>query len=140
MFGTAAGFGAILATMTGFILYSQREEGRLLETGRRTTVTVLSKHGGQGKQSRSVEVRLDEVPAEKPFFRLVGHDDWKNAEPGGTLPYVYDPADPLGGVLGTPQGKGAVPCFFAAASVLGLPFLVIGIVLKIRQRKVTTPS
>lgn len=140
MFGTAAGFGAILACMTGFMRYAEREEARLLQTGRRTTVTVLSKHGGTRKQSPAVEIRFDEAPGEKPFYRSLRRDEWEKVEPGGTLPYVFDPADPQGGVLGTPQEKDAVPCFFAAASLLILPFLVLGIVLKIRERKVTAPS
>jgi hypothetical protein len=140
MFASAAVFGAILAIMTVFILYSQREEARILATGRRTTVTVVSKYTDRRKQSPGVEIRRDDAPGEGPFLRAVRRDDWERVEPGGTLPYVYDPADPQRGVLGTPQEPGALGCFYAAASVLIVPFLLIGIVLKIRERRATTPS
>jgi hypothetical protein len=135
MFLAAAIFGAMLAVIAGLIGFSVREEKRLLETGRRTSVVVVSKH--RGKNSRSVEVRLDGGP---PFQRSLGRDDWERVEPGGGLPYVYDPADPQAGLLGTPQPPGSVPCFFAAASLLIVPFLVIGTVLRIRERKAAIPS
>lgn len=140
MFLSAAVFAVLLAVLGAWFLYSRRLDQRILETGRRTTVTVVSKYKDSKGRSKTVEVRLDEVPGEAPFIRTLLGDQWEQAQPGGTLPYVYDPADPRGGVLGTPQGKGEVSCFFAAGSVFIVPFLVIGIVLKVRERKVRTPS
>jgi hypothetical protein len=135
MFLSAGCFGILLALIGAFLLYSSGVDRRILETGRRTTVTVLSKHRDSKKQSPVVEIRLDEVPGEKPFYRTLLGDDWERAQPGGTLPYVYDPSDPRGGVLGSPQGKNAVPYLFAAGSVFVIPFLAIGVFLKIRGRK-----
>lgn len=140
MFLSAGIFGVIIALLAAFILYAAREERRLLQTGRRTTVTVLSKHRDSKKRSPVVEIRLDEVPGEPPFTRTLLGEEWERVQPGGTLPYVYEPADPRGGVLGSPRGKNSLPCFFVAASVFVVPLLVIGVLLRVRERNATTTT
>ena len=135
MFLSAAVFAVLLAVAGGLGAYGRKMDQKLLETGRRTTVTVLSKQKDSKGRSKSVEIRLDEVPGEAPFTRTLLGDQWEQVQPGGTLSYVYDPADPRGGVLGTPQTGREVGCFFAAGSLLFVPFLIVGIVLKIRERK-----
>lgn len=140
MFLTAGGFALILGIIGLWTAYASRVERRLLETGRKATVTVLSKHRDSKKTSPTVEIRLDEVPSEPPFHRMLLGEEWDRVKPGETLPYVYDPVDPRGGVLGNPQEKAAVPCFFAAASLFIVPFLIIGIVLKVRERRAPSAS
>ena len=132
MFLSAAVFAVLLAVAGGLGAYGRKMDQKLLETGRRTTVTVLSKQKDSKKRS-SVEIRLDERPGEAPFTRTLLGDQWEQVQPGGKLAYVYDPADPQGGVLGTPQSGKQIGWFFAAGSLLIVPFLVIGIVLKIRR-------
>ena len=134
MFLSAALFAVLLAIVGSLGAYGRRMDRKLLETGRRTTVTVLSKTK-DSKGRKSVDIRLDEAPGEPPFTRTLSGDQWEQAQPGGKLPYVYDPADPRGGVLGTPQSGREISCFFAAGSLLIVPFLVVGIVLKVRERK-----
>jgi hypothetical protein len=135
MFLSAALFAVLLAAIGALGAYGRQRDRTLLETGRRTTVTVLSKDKDSKGRSKTVEIRLDEVPGEAPFFRTLLGDQWEQAQPGGKLPYVYDPADPRGGVLGTPQSGREISCFFAAGSLLIVPFLIVGIVLKVRERK-----
>ena len=142
MFLAGGSFAVLLAIAGTLGLLGRRADQKLLETGRRTTVTVLSKHKDFGRKSKTkaVEIRLDEVPGEAPFFRTLRGQQWEEAQPGGTLPYVYDPADPRGGVLGTPMSGSEVSCFFAAGLLLVVPLLIVGVVLKLRERKLKSPS
>lgn len=140
MFLSAAVFAAIVAAIAGFLLYGSRENRRILATGRSTIVSVLSKHKSPKGGSSVVEIRMEEDPEGGTFFRTLLGEEWERAQPGGSLPYVYDPADPRGGVLGDPRKENSIPCFLAAGSVFIVPFLVIGIALKVRERKVRTPS
>jgi hypothetical protein len=140
MFLAAAVFAGLLGAITVWIAYAVRYERRLLETGRKSTVTVVSKHRDSKKTSPSVEIRLDDAPSEPPFFRTLLGDEWDRVKPGDKLAYVYDPADPRGGVLGRPQGTSALPCFMGAASMLIVPFLIVGIVLRIRERRAPAAS
>jgi hypothetical protein len=135
MFLCAAIFAALLAVVGSLGLYGRRLDQKLLETGRRTTVTVLSKQKDPKGRSKSVEIRVDDLPGEAPFTRTLLGDQWEQAQPGGKLSYVYDPADPRGGVLGTPQSGREISCFFAAGSLLIVPFLIAGIVIRARERK-----
>jgi len=135
MFLSVALFAVLLAVVGALGAYGRHKDRQLMGTGRRTTVTVLSKHKDSKGRSKTVEIRLDDVPGEAPFFRTLLGEQWEQAHPGGTLSYVYDPADPRGGVLGTPQSGREVSCFFAAGSLLIVPFLIVGIVLKRRELK-----
>jgi hypothetical protein len=135
MFLSAAIFAVLLGVIGALGAHGRNMDRKLLETGRRTTVTVLSKQKDSKGRSKSVEIRLDELSGEAPFTRTLLGDQWEQVQPGGKLSYVYDPADPRGGVLGTPQTGKEIGCFFAAGSLLIVPFLIIGIVLKIRERK-----
>ncbi len=137
MFFSAAIFAVLLAILGSLGWYGRKVNQRILETGRKTTVTVLSKYKDFTGRTRSqtVEIRLDDLPGEAPFHRPLLGDQWEQAQPGGKLSYVYDPADPRGGVLGTPQSGREISCFFAAGSLLIVPFLIVGIVLKVRERK-----
>ena len=135
MFLSAAFFAVLLAAVGALGAYGRKRDQKLLETGRRTAVTVLSKQKDSKGRSKTVEIRLDDVPGEAPFFRTLLGDQWEQVQPGGKLSYVYDPADPRGGVLGTPQSGREVSCFFAAGSLLIVPFLIVGIVLQRRELK-----
>jgi hypothetical protein len=140
MFLSAAIFAFLLILIAGFMSYGIRETRRILETGRKMTVTVLSKHRDSKKTSPVVEIRLDEVPDVEPFWRTLRGIPWEGAQPGDKLSYVYEAGDPRGGVLGTPDLDNSLPCFFAAGSVLVLPFLVVGTLLKRRELRLRTPS
>jgi hypothetical protein len=140
MFASAAIFGALLLLVSLGAAYAARETKRILETGRKTTATVLSKERPSGRGSPSVEIRIDELPAVEPFRRTLFGEEFRRTNPGDKLPYVYDPADPQGGVLGTPQSAESKACFFAAASSFAVIFLLAGMGLKLRERGVSAAS
>jgi hypothetical protein len=138
MFWSGGCFSLLLAAIGIWLHFGVKENERILETGRKTTVTVLSKSKGLKGRSPVVEVRLDDLPDLAPFPRTLLGEQWEKAEPGGKLPYVYDPADPQGGVLGVPADRKGIPPFLAlGAGVFVVPFLVIGAVLKVREMKRT---
>ena len=143
MFWSGGCFSLLLVGIGIWLHFGFKENERILETGRKTTVTVLSKSKDVKGRSPVVEVRLDDLPEVAPFTRMLLGDQWEKAQPGGKLPYVYDPADPQGGVLGVPADRRGISPFLAlGAGVFVVPFLVIGAVLKVREmnRKLRTPS
>ena len=135
MFASAGCFAILIGLIAIFTVWNLREHRRILESGRKTTVTVLSKHKDPDGESPTVRVRLDERPSQEPFDRLLLGAEWDRAQPGDQLAYVYEPDHPTGGVLGTPWTGSTVPTFAIAAGVLVAPFIVIGIVLKRRERR-----
>lgn len=140
MFGSAGCFATLLLLIAAFTAWNLGEHRRILEQGRKTTVTVLEKRKDIKGKSPTVRVRLDERPSQEPFERLLLGEEWDRAKPGDTLPYVYEEGNPTGGVLGTPSDTSTISLFAVAASVFVAPFVAIGVVLRRRERRLRRTS
>jgi hypothetical protein len=130
MFAAAAVFMIILLLMMAWASYADHEVQRILRSGKKTRVTVVDKQK-ERKGTTSLQVRLEGV---EPFWRIYLAEDWATLKPGDALDYVYEPEFPEAGVLGKPNQGSTLPVCLLIFSVFVAPFLLIGTILKRRER------
>lgn len=132
LFLSAAIFGAILLAMTAFVVYGEREEKRIRETGRSSSLVVLDKQKDR-KGTTSVQVRLPDRPGSESFWRVYLDPGWDALKAGDSIPYVYEPEFPEAGILGPPRARNNAGMFCLAFGVFVAPFLLIGAFVKRRE-------
>ena len=141
MFATAAAFAAIVGGLGAWIAAGARESERIVATGRRSWATVLGKEMDARRKNHSVEVRIEGVPDLAPLRRILRAGDWNGIREGDRLGYVYDPEWPAHGVLDPEIGmRTDVAGWFILGSFFVWPFLLAGLILKLRERKAARPA
>jgi len=133
MFLSAAIFLAILLAMSAFVYYGEREQSRVLREGRKTRATVVEKQKDR-KGTKSLLLRLPDRPEVQPFWRVYLEADWDALKPGDALDYVCEREFPEAGVIGTPRKQNYAVAFALIFSVFVAPFLVIGTIIRRRER------
>lgn len=136
MFAGAGCFSVILLGMSAFVLYGEGEEARILAQGTKTRVAVVEMQKDR-KGTTSLLIRL---PGREPFWRVYTGADRDRLKAGDTLPYAYESEYPEAGVLGAPAKRNNAGMFALVFGVFVAPFLLIGVILRRRERAKISPA
>ena len=135
MFLTASIFAVIVGGLGAWIAAGARESKRILETGTRGWAVVTGKEMESKRKNHYVLAKVEGFP-DLALRRILRPGDWNGIREGDRLGYVYDPEWPAHGVLDPEIGmRMDVSGWFILGSFFVWPFLLAGVILKLRERK-----
>lgn len=135
---TAAFFGIGVTLMGILIHYGAQETDRIINTGKRATATITNKEidpGGPRRVSTYwIDYSIEGMTSTK--HKQVRKPMWDSIKVGDKFVYYYDAEEPEFGFSEPEVEMGKdVSGWFLWGSVLVVPFLIIALVLWLRQRK-----